>query len=84
MSKKRTTFVKAVAICFALIGAGALGFATTPASARFGCGEGTGNCYSVPGGCGVGVGCVRLMCQDPECPHSDQSNDECYYCESQQ
>lgn len=46
------------------------------------CGTGT-ECYSVPDGCGEGVGCVRTDCDSFSCPEPDwDAEDEyCFYCE---
>lgn len=44
------------------------------------CGTGT-ECYSVPDGCGVGVGCMKTWCTENDCPgHTGSSGDPCYYC----
>ncbi|MTI88420.1 MAG: hypothetical protein FH748_10670 [Balneolaceae bacterium] len=46
------------------------------------CGTGL-ECYSMPGGCGEGVGCVRTSCPLHECPNGDSGgmDEYCYYCE---
>lgn len=52
-----------------------------PAFADPGCGSGT-ECYSVPDGCGVGVGCQRVWCDDEICPALDRPpNEHCFFCE---
>lgn len=50
-------------------------------SASLQCGTGT-ECYSVPAGCGVGVGCNRVYCTDVKCPDGSTggSADLCFYC----
>lgn len=44
------------------------------------CGSGM-ECYSVPDGCGVGVGCKRTFCTLSDCPGGVGGYDEyCFYC----
>lgn len=45
------------------------------------CGS-TSNCYSVPDGCGVGVGCIKTTCNHTDCPKGDGTADPCHYCDS--
>lgn len=38
-------------------------------------------CYSVPGGCGVGVGCQTAYCYMVECPSILGGDGICKFCE---
>lgn len=50
-------------------------------SAFNGCGTGT-ECYSVPGGCGEGVGCQGIYCQHELCPSIlKPPQSPCYICD---
>lgn len=62
----------------------AAGFGTArPAYALNPCGTGQ-ECYSVPDGCGVGVGCMRVFCDWEQCPGIQGGFEYCYYCDHPQ
>lgn len=76
MRMRRIAILALVAIAAAI----AFGVGFTSTAHAFGsCGNDTG-CYSVPDGCGVGVGCNQVYCSDSECPNGSVSG-RCWYCD---
>jgi len=68
------------------IAAAFIGFASSALEARAAtyaavakCGDDT-MCYSVPDGCGVGVGCNTATCEDEICPSVMGGEDVCKFC----
>lgn len=78
---KHLRAVSGVLVALAVVGFG-VGMGTSqPAYALNPCGSGM-ECYSVPSGCGVGVGCMRVFCDWEQCPGIDDPPFfYCFYCD---
>ncbi len=79
--KTRLSKAMLVAAIGALLGIASVAMSPEPAVAAplAPCGEVTG-CWSVPDGCGVGVGCKHVTCLTSSCPGGDPQFQDCWYC----